>query len=263
MAGVERLPKIVHKSGVDHSLHESSSYGDWNAKLSILIIHQDISLPVKEMERLPHLRYAFLGDAPELPESLAAKKISFTEWKNGTQTPQRANCTIVDNIGDSANLLEAIMLFSGEKPLPESIVLTLPDLWKWKSEMHIRKGEEKNWDEYADDMLYFFSNDDKIQTIRIPAKPIEGWFSLQELKGGREFGKDDRAFFMDWETGKIGEAAVRKNAETGKLEVRIKMEPKEYLIVRIVRERVRYSEGVPTGIGFMEFETLPKWEYGE
>ena len=258
----EQLANVVHKSGIEHRLHETTHYGDWNIKFPVLVIHQDISLSVKEMERLPNLRYMFLGDAPQLSEQLAAKKISYTDWKSGTATSPQ-DCTIVDQISDNANLIEAITLFTGEKPMPESILLALPDLRFWKCELNIRQGEDGKWDAHADDVLYSLYNSDTVRTIRIEAKPIDGRFSLQELKVGRDGLKDDRAFFMDRETGKIGEAAVRKNPETGKLEVRIKLAREESLILRIVRERVKHGEGLPRGIGFMEFESLPGWEYKE
>ena len=225
----ESLAQVVHASGVYH--HASGIYHS-PTRFSILIIPQGISLPVKEIERLPHLRYVFMGDAPEMPEGVA----------------------FVDKVGDSANLLEAIASFSDPKPLPESVG-TIERYWIGMHEMNIRQGEDGKWDAHADDIFYSLVN------FGWESKPIDCWFPLQELKRGRDGLKDDRAFFMDRETGKIGEAAVRKNHETGKLEVRIKMEREESLIVRIVRERTRHGQGPPTGIGFMEFESLPEWKY--
>ena len=233
----ERLAQATHESGSNHRMEDRYEGNVYYRRFSVLVIHQDISLPVKDIERLPHLRYMFLGEAPKMPEGVA----------------------FVDKVGN--NLIESIASLRGPKLLPESILLALPNLWLTKSEINIRQGTDENWDAYADDILYFLSNDATHTSIIIPAKPIDGWFSLQELKSGRDGFKDDRAFFMDSETGKIGEAAVRKNPATGKLEVRIQMKPEESLIVRIVRERVRYGEGLPTGIGFMEFESLPDWEY--
>ena len=226
----ERLAQVAHESGSHHRIEDRYEGNVYHSKFSILIIPEGITLPAKEIERLPHLRYMFLGEAPEMPKGVA----------------------FVDNVGD--NLIAAIARLGGEKPLPESVP-PIERIWITKWEINIRQGEDGKWDAHADDILYSFTNFGR------DSKPIDGWFSLQELKSGRDGFKDDRAFLMDRKTGKVSEAAVRKNPETGRLEVRIQMKPEESLIVRVVRERARYGEGLPTGIGFMEFESLPGWKY--
>ena len=226
----ERLAQAVHESGSNHRIEDRYEGNVYHSRFSILIIPEGIVLPAKEIERLPHLRYMFLGEAPKMPNGVA----------------------FVDKVGN--NLIGAMASFSGSMPVPENN-LPVDAPWWGKGEINIRQGEDKKWDAHADDILYSFTNFGR------DSKPIDGWFSLQELKSGQNGFKDDRVFFMDAETGKIGEAAVRKNPETGGLEVRIQMKRDESLIVRIVRERVRYSEGQPTGIGFTKFETLPAWEY--
>ena len=119
----------------------------------------------------------------------------------------------------------------------------------------------------AIDVFYVFAN------TKENAKPIDGWFRLRKLntgrctgsfsmsdgRGGIFFAKKDRAFFMDPVTGKIGEAEVRELRDNGTMEIRIRMKPGETQVVRVVRERVKGMEG----IGFQEFESLPKWEYEE
>ena len=283
----EQLEKTVH----DWAAYHLSPVG----QVSILVIPEGISLPIKEIERLRTLRLAFLGKAPELPESRQENFTSLANRKNVLEaeykrmrdsivaspyfagreeeeidaiiqrmppSPRIPSCSGMDEIGD--NLAEAVgLFFDRARAFAEEFVEETGV--KLLARRTLMPGGRVN----TSDVFYIFAN------TKENAQSIDGWFRLRELVGGRTLAtyslanggggaviaKNDRAFFMDSVSGRIGEAAVRGVPDSGVRELRIQMQPGETLIVRIVRERVKPGSGLPAGGGFGEFEPLPAWEY--
>ena len=316
----------LSKTTAEWSVYHNSPVG----RVLILVIPEAVSLSVKEIERLKHLRFAFLGEATELPGPIPLTpeererysgpgygyatpefldgiqktliKKSLTDLKNEIEAERKRmqdrlatfpfyadksdeeidavlqgmlvmtprvsepDVSVMDQIG--GNLAEAVGLFTGRaKAVPENFIAETGI--KLLARRALLPYETKNVD--AVDVFYIFANTQK------NAKPVDGWFRLNELSSGRSLGhvtytdrrggfivaKSDRAFLMDPITGKIGEAEVRnhRTPSENKMEIRIQMKPGETLIVRVVRERSRSGNGPPAGAGFQEFESLPAWDY--
>jgi len=272
-------------------------------RVSVLVIPESVAVPMEEIERLRALAFVFLGKAPELPESVSQRGvISLADRKNeieaGRQrmrerlaaSPNFANSTaeeieailhwvpepispigaptykVMDQVGD--NLAEAVGLFTNRARTFSENFVADADV-KLLARRALTPGVTMDSD--AVDVFYVFAN------TKENAEPIDGWFQLQELKGGRSLGhislvgggggfvlaQPDRAFIMDPATGKIGRVALHniRAFDRNDWYMRIQMKPEEMLVVRIVRERARSGSGPPAGAGFQEFESLPDWEY--
>ena len=243
-----------------------------HGRFPILVIPQMVSLPTKEIERLRMTSghsFAFLEKAPKLPTQMGLN--SFVNRKDigeaermSLQTPM---CNGIDQIGE--NLAEAVGLFSGlAATFPENFVAESGVKLLARRALPLNESL-RNYDSI--DVFYIFAN------TKENAKPIDGWFQLREIHMFRflatfensdgkphwVIAKNDRAFIMDPETGKIGEAAIHHDRSVSRFDlyVRIQMKPGETLIVRVVRERAKSGNGPPSGGGFQEFESLPAWEY--
>lgn len=234
-------------------------------RVAILVIPDGVTPPEEELCRLKSLCCAFLDKVSDIQEAFMEKEAtSFADRKEAVEAflqkrPSRGigdapRCKCVDQIGD--NLGEAVGLFSGWAPaFPESFAA------KTGVQVLARRG-------YFNDADVFYV----LANTKEDARPVDGWFPLRELKPGRWLGtaifgdgeddwceeyeaEDDRAFFMDPATGRIGEASVRKGSD---LRIRVQMKPGETLVVRVVRERCDEDF---RHLGYGEFESLPAWEY--
>jgi len=249
----------------------------------VLVVPESVTLPTEVIERLLWLPLAFLGNAPELPESMNHRFITFINRKNAVEAerqrmreglaalPHNANKTAeeieaalqqsmpspkmwwplgMEQIGD--DLAEALKLGWGTGIFPENFV----------AETGVKLLARRGIGVPAD-VFYVFAN------TKEDTKPIDGWFPLQELKKGQLLSlhfpngvsgmfsfKNDRAFIMNPVTGKTGEATIHYDRNNPPMYIRIQMKPGETLVVRVVRER-----GDPRNGSFQEFESLPDWEY--
>ena len=187
-------------------------------RMSILVVPKTVSMPVEEITRLRFLFFAFLGKAPDLPESESQRGFSFislAEKKNEIATEQQrmrdrlvANPTFADRTDEEIeeiigkmptltppptlnqrhligldqignDLAEAIGPFSERARIfPEGFVAETGAKMLARREL-VWKVEENS----TTDVFYVFAN------TKDNAKPIDGWFQLRERKGGRLLGR--------------------------------------------------------------------------
>ena len=265
-------------------------------RVSQLVVPETVSVPMEEIKRLVAFAFAFLGNAPQLPESMNQRGvISLADKKKEiiaeqqkmrerlianpnfadkteeeietmlqrlplpTSRPGTPTYRDMDQIGD--DLAEAMGLFF--RTFPENLVAKTGLKLLARRELAVRGRT-------VTDVFYIFAN------TKESAQPIDGWFRLRELSygrmlmsfsrtdgtGGMFFAENDRAFTMDPATGKIGAVAFHhvRAVDRNDWYLRIQMKPGETLIVRVVRDRVKGELGKFQEC-FEEFESLPAWEY--
>ena len=263
--------------------------------IKALVIPETVSLPVEEFLRPRRADFAFLGKAPELPESMERGLTTFVDRKNEIATERQrmrerlAASPTSDGRIRTEEEIEAVLRMV---PMPPALGLPVsqrpigmeqidenldealrmgwgylrihPEIFVTETGVELLARREL-LQTGTTDVFYVFAN------TKENAETIDGWFRMGELKygrtlitysgrdgtGGRITAEHDRALIMDPATGKIGFAAVRDERVNPPLRIRIQMKPGETLIVRIVRDRTRGRGGAD----FQEFETLPAWEY--